>query len=209
MAKVVTRSQRDKQQIARFINVLNHAMAAGNLSQRGLCNRIDITIGTLTKYLRGDVLPFRVGLKIQWNLARELGVTLDALCAYYEEGEYATSVSVDVVESWIRSEAGQADLPRLMMSLTDAGKRWLSQGDEEPAALPPARIKPYTWPIEELKEAGVSDKFRERLGLTDEALKRLAEAGEFDEELAEAFSIACNYELEAVLEAFRSREPIA
>ena len=186
-------------------------MVSGSLSQRALCDRIEITIGTLTKYLRGDVSPFKVGLRIQWCLARELGVTLDALCAYYEDGEYATAVSVELVESWIRSEAGQADLPRLMMSLTDAGKRWLEGGGEggAPAALPPARIKPYTWPIEELKEAGVSDKFRERMGLTDEALKRLAEDGEFDDELAEAFSIACNYELEAVLEAFRNREPIA
>lgn len=205
----MTRSQRDKQQIARFVKVLNHAMVSGSLSQRALCDRIEITIGTLTKYLRGDVSPFKVGLRIQWCLARELGVTLDALCAFYEEGEYATAVSVEVVESWIRSEAGQGDLPRLMASLTDAGRRWLERGVEEAPTLPPARPKPYTWPIEELKEAGVSDRFRERMGLTDEALKRLAEAGEFDEELAEAFSIACNYELEAVLEAFRNREPIA
>lgn len=209
MSKLKPHTPDEREQIARFVNCLHQAMVSGRLSQRQLCERIGITIGSLTKYLRGSVAPLRVGTGIQAALARELGVTLDALVAYYVHGHYVTEVSVESVESWIRSEAGQADLPRLMASLTDAGQRWMT-GSVEVQALPPApEVQRYTWPIEELKECGVSDKWRERMGLGDEALERLAVSGEFDEELAEAFGIACNYETEAVIEAFRKREAIA
>lgn len=209
MAKIKPHTPIEKEQIARFVTCLNQAMVAGRLSQRELCKRIEITIGSLTKYLRGDVAPLRVGTGIQAALARELGVTLDALVAYYRYGEYMTEVRVEEVESWIRSEAGQEDLPRLMASLTDAGQRWMT-GAVEVQALPPApEVERYVWPIEELRECGVSDKWRERMGLSDEVLERLAVSGEFDEELAEAFGIACNYDTAAVIEAFRKREPIA
>lgn len=207
MAKTIPHTATEKEQIARFIRCLNQAMVAGKHSQRGLCEQMGITIGSLTKYLRGDVAPLRVGLGIQAELAKELGVTVDALLAYYTRGEYITEVSVEQVESWIRGEAGQEDLPRLMGSLQAAGVRWTT-GNREPIALPPAQ-EPYTWPIEELKECGVSELFREKLGLTDEALRDLAQRGQYTEELAEAFGIACNYKKEAVLEAFSKREPVA
>lgn len=202
----------EREQTERFIAVLNQAMVAGRLSQRSLSDRMGITIGSLTKYLRGAVPPLRVGTAIQAALARELGVTLDALVAYYTHGEYATAVSLKEVESWIRSEAGQEDLPRLMESLSDAGQRWLTEA-QPPAGLLSAQVEaiepePYAWPIEEIRDAQLSDKFRERLGLTDEVLKRLATTGEFDEDLVEAFSIACNYEIDAVREAFANKEPI-
>ena len=208
MAKINPHTATEKEQIARFINCLNQAMVAGKHSQRGLCDCMGITIGSLTKYLRGNVAPLRVGLGIQAALAHELGVTVDALYAYYTRGEYVTEVTVEQVASWIRSDAGQSDLPQLMESLKDAGQRWVSGTD--PKSLPPAREpEPYTWPIEELRDCGVSEIFRERLGLTDEALRTLATSGEFDEELAEAFGIACNYEKDAVIEAFSKRVPIA
>ena len=209
MAKINPHTSVEKQQIARFINCLNQAMVAGKHSQRDLCARIGVTIGSLTKYLRGDVAPLRVGLGIQAALAHELGVTVDALYAYYTRGEYVTEVTVEQVVSWIRSDAGQTDLPELMESLKDAGQRWMG-GAPEPKSLPAARDpEPYTWPIEELKECGVSELFRERLGLTDAALKKLATKGEFTDELAEAFGIACNYRKEAVIEAFTNRAPVA
>lgn len=209
MAKITPHTATEKEQIARFIRCLNQAMVAGKHSQRGLCEQIGITIGSLTKYLRGDVAPLRVGLGIQADLARELGVTLDALYAYYTHGEYITEVSVAQVESWIRSEAGQDDLPRLMGSLHDAGQRWIQAAENTKALLPAREPQPYIWPIEELKECGVSEVFRERLGLTNEALTALATRGEFTDDLAEAFGIACNYEKDAVIEAFSKREPIA
>lgn len=209
MAKIIPHTPAEKQEIARFISCLNQAMVAGKHSQRDLSARIGITIGSLTKYLRGDVAPLRVGLGIQAALAHELGVTLDALYAYYTRGEYVTDITVEQVESWIRSDSGQVDLPRLMGSLRDAGERWMEEC-MAPKALAAAKDPlPYTWPIEELKECGVSELFRERLGLTDAALRQLATKGEFTEELAEAFGIACNYKKEAVLEAFSKREPVA
>lgn len=209
MSMITTRATAEQEQVARFIGCLNQAMVAGRHSQRELCFRMGITIGSMTKYLRGSVSPMRVGLGIQAALARELGVTLDALYAYYVTGEYATDVTVEQVVSWIRSDAGQADLPELMESLKDAGQRWVG-GAPEAKALPAAKeVPPYTWPIEELKECGVSEVFRERLGLTDEALRKLATKGEFTDELAEAFGIACNYKKEAVLEAFSKRMPVA
>ncbi len=137
MAKLTPHTTAEREQIARFVNCLNQAMVAGRLSQRQLCERIGITIGSLTKYLRGAVAPLRVGTGIQAALAKELGVTLDALVAYYVHGHYVTEVSVEAVESWIRSEAGQEDLPRLMASLTDAGQRWMT-GAVDAQALPPA-----------------------------------------------------------------------
>ena len=90
------------------------ALALNNYSQRELSERIGITIGTMTKYLKQVVPPFKVGLGIQRLLAKELGVTMDALVAYYETGEYLTGVSLTDVERWIRSSAGQQDLPSLM-----------------------------------------------------------------------------------------------
>lgn len=204
--KPVEHTPREKEEIKRFIKSLNQAMLLRGLSQRGLSDRIGIQVGTLTKYLRGEVAPARVGFAIQVDLAKVLGVTSDALMAYYREGEYATDLSLPDVASWIRCEAGQGDLPELMQSLQAAGLRWVEGGDA--ASGEEKRPAPYTWPIEELREAGISDRFRERLGLTDERLRTLAETGDFDEDLAEAFSVACNYELPAVLEAFRGRQPI-
>jgi len=206
----------EKEQAARFVTCLRHALVSGELSQRQLAERMGITIGSFAKYLRGEVPPLRVATHIQAALARELGVTLDALVSFYMHGEYATAVTVEAVESWIRSESGQADLPRLMESLSDAGQRWLAGVKAPVALLESAAVEPevepepepYTWPIEEIRDAQLSDKFRERLGLTDEVLKRLATTGEFDEDLVEAFSIACNYELDAVRDAFEKRQPI-
>ena len=205
--KKAPHAAQEVEQTERFVRSLQQAMAVHGLSQRDLSARIGVRIGTMTKYLRGDVAPLRVGVGIQAALAAVLGVTTDALLAYYRTGEYATAIDVDDVTSWIRSDARQGDLPALMAALQEAGVRWTQE------ALPPEEVPltlaPFVWPIEELKGAGISDRFRERLGLTDEALKRLATTGEFDEDLAEAFSVACNYELPAVLEAFRNRKPIA
>jgi transcriptional regulator with XRE-family HTH domain len=201
--KKVAHTAQERLEVERFVRALQQAMAVHQLSQRDLSARIGIQIGTMTKYLRGDVAPLRVATGIQSALARVLGVTTDALVAYYRCGEYATAIDCADVVSWIRSDALQADLPALLEALREAGQRWMGE------LPPPVTLAPYLWPIEELKEAGLSDKFRQRLGLTDEALKRLATSGEFDEELAEAFSVACNYELGAVLEAFQNRRPIA
>lgn len=206
--KKVPHTAQERTEIGRFVRALHQAMAVHSLSQRDLSARMGIQIGTMTKYLRGDTAPLKVGVGIQAALAGVLGVTTDALLAYYRTGDYATAISCVDVESWIRSDAQQHDLPALMAALQEAGQRWSGVGPVAELARQPALPPPYSWPIEELKDSGISDKFRKRLGLTDAALKKLATTGEFDDELAEAFSVACNYELPAVLEAFKNRQSI-
>lgn len=172
-------------------------------SQRELCERLGITIGTMTKYLRCTIEPFKVGLGIQRRLAKELGVTLDALVNYYESGDYATEVTLEDVESWIRSSAGQADMPVLMKSMSDAAERALA--DQQQAS---PKLAPYLWPMEELKRASVSDAMRERLGLDNNTLKALVNEGHYDEETVEAFALVTGHATAAVRAAFTGRKPV-
>lgn len=207
-AQVFTRSEQAAQ-TKRFCKALHQALVRNRLSQRDLCEALGIVVGTLSKYLGGEIAPLRVGLGIQVNLARVLGVTTDALYGFYVTGAWETAISLDEVESWIRSQAGQETLPVLMSSLQQASQRWaqLEGGDDSEELSAPAVMR-YDWPEQELQAVGVSERMRGRLGLSAEALERLAVTGEFDDELAEAFSIACNYEFEAVVEAFKQQRPI-
>lgn len=205
----VLHTEEERAQIERFVKAINQAMVVNGLSQRGLCERLGIQVGTLTKYLRGEVAPMKVGVGIQAALAGVLGVTVDALLGYYRNEEYLTAVSLEQVESWIRSDAGQEDLPALMASLQAAGQRWISGEAVEKQQEAADVLQPWEWPLRELEDAQVSEKFRERLGLTAERMTALVERGEYDEDLIEAFSVACNYELDAVREAFEKRQPIS
>jgi len=193
---------REAKQIERFRTALLQALALNDCSQRELSDRIGITIGTMTKYLRMVVPPFKVGLGIQRMLAKELGVTLDALAAYYETGEYQTGLSLADVEGWIRSSAGQQDLPAIMKSMHEAAVKALEPLGQQ--AVPVA----YTWPIEALKKADVSDSMRERLGLTDACLRLLATEGQYDDEMVEAFSLVTGHATETVKRAFSERVPV-
>lgn len=202
----------EKSRTERFIAALGQAMVVNKFSQRALASFCGVTIGAITKYLRGEVAPENTSFGVQLHLARALGVTVDSLWRYYDTGEYASGLSVDDVESWLRSESGQEDLPVLMDSLQQAGKRWLqdkghcyeaaSEVDEKGE-----EVVRYLWPREELETAGISGRMLERLGLTEEVLDAL-ERGEYGDEVVEAFSVACNYEEEAVREAFSKRMPI-
>lgn len=199
----VSSSIDDAMQIERFRAALLQAQALNDCSQRELSERIGITIGTMTKYLRKVVPPFKVGLGIQRLLAKELGVTLDALVAYYETGEYQTGLTLADVEGWIRSTAGQQDLPVIMKSMHEAALKALEPAEGQ--ASPPVA---YTWPIEALKKAKVSDGMRERLGLTDACLRLLATDGQYDDEMVEAFALVTGYATEAVRQAFSERLPV-
>ena len=108
-----------EQQKERFVQSLKQALIANKYSQRELCEALGITIGTLTKYLRGAVDPSKVGVAIMRNLAKELGFTTNTLLNYFETGEYQSSLTIDDVASWIRSEAGQADLPELLTAMSE------------------------------------------------------------------------------------------
>ena len=204
------------EKVERFIGAIGQAMVVNKLSQRGLAARCGVTIGAITKYLRGEVEPDNVSFGVQRKLAEALGVTINSLWNYYETGAYHSAVTVRDIESWLRSEAGQEDLPVLMSSLQEAGTRWLEergrgeQGYESAAEAKSSAVvapKKYTWPREELAAAEVSERMLRRLGLTEEVLDAL-ELGEYDDEVVEAFSVACNYEEAAVREAFEERKAV-
>lgn len=201
------------ERIERFVSAIGEAMVFNKFSQRALAAHCGVTIGAITKYLRGEVAPENTSFGVQIQLAKAIGVTVDSLWRYYETGEYASGLGVDQVESWLRSESGQEDLPVLMDSLQQAGRRWLEKegktGEGHVRARRGAKKgePPYTWPREELADVGVSERMREMMGLTEDVLSAL-ELGEYDDRVVEAFSVACNYEEDAVREAFSKREPI-
>ena len=110
-------SSNNRQQIERLQRVINEILIREAISQRELSRRIDITIGTMTKYLRGEVNPYDIKTRITINLARELKVTPDSLYEYLRTGEYLSTTNIDAVDSWIRSSAGQEDFARILSSL--------------------------------------------------------------------------------------------
>ena len=112
-----------EQQKERFVQSLKQALVANKYSQRELCEALGITIGTLTKYLRGAVDPSKVGVAIMRNLAKELGFTTNTLLSYFETGEYQSSLTIDDVASWIRSEAGNLDLPVLLSAMSHSTEK--------------------------------------------------------------------------------------
>tara|TARA_B100001250_G_scaffold69684_1_gene55988 strand:+ start:15246 stop:15965 length:720 start_codon:yes stop_codon:yes gene_type:complete len=95
-------------------------MVVQKLSQRKASEKIEITIGTMTKYLRGEVNPFDVKTRITRNLARELGMTPDALYSFYETGVYKDDLSISDVVSWIKSTSKFDDLPSILQALSDS-----------------------------------------------------------------------------------------
>ena len=72
-----------EQQKERFVQSLKQALIANKYSQRELCEALGITIGTLTKYLRGAVDPYKVGVAIMRNLATVsyTHLTLPTICS--------------------------------------------------------------------------------------------------------------------------------
>ena len=174
------------------------------LSQRQLGEKLGVSIGSISKYLRFEVHPDNVGFGIQCKLAKVLGHSIDALQSYYETGEWETDVTLTDIVSYIRSDAGIEALPDILEAMTIRTRR-----ESGVDTLTQAKQVDYTWPIEELKISKVSDKMRKKLGLTDVRLKLLAKEGKFDDDMVEGFSIACNYEEDAVREAFEKRQPIA
>lgn len=193
------RTPEERLRLERFISALRQAMAINGYSQRRLAAAMGVESGTFTKYFQGRVDPLRVGTGIQSALAAALGVSLDALLAFYRDGAYSAGVGLRDVEGWISEEAQQSDLPGLLHSLQLAGERWIG------IDMPPPR---FTWPMETVEALGLSESLRSRLGLTAEALERLACAGEFEEELVEGFALVSGIGRDRVEQAFRTRVPV-
>ena len=60
-------SKQDQLEVGRFIKSINQYLITKKLSQRKGCEGLEITIGTMTKYLRGEVNPFDVKTRITRN----------------------------------------------------------------------------------------------------------------------------------------------
>lgn len=195
--------------ISRFIQALRQAMVANRLSERGLARRLGITIGTTQKYFRARIHPMKVATGINRQLALALGLTLDGLIHYYETGEYEGWAGFDEVVSWMQTQAGIEHVTPLLEAMAAMTARVGQAGTTCGGGAAPVAAERYDWPLQELRDAGISDALRERMGLGDEAMERLATSGEFDDELVEAFSVAVNLEEEAVRAAFTRRKPVA
>lgn len=180
-------------------------MISNRLSQRELCAEIGITIGTLTKYLRGSISPAKVGLEIQEKLAATLGVSLTALSAYYKTGEYVSRITIDDVTSWIKKESVQADMPLIMAAASTS----VAFETSEAETVEVVTYKPlYTWPAEQLLAKGVKRELREAVGLSDDVMEALSH-GEYDEACVKSFAILVDESIEDIAAAFKERAALA
>ena len=193
----------EEREIQRFVEALRRAMIRNRCSERRLAADLGVTIGTTQKYLRHQIHPLKVGTGINSKLASLLGVTLDDLVRYYETGEERSGVTFEQVLSWVNSEAGVEHLGSMLGALAGVGGKCQPEANESQA------LAPYTWPLEELEEAGISAALRERMGLTEESLAALVKEGVFDDALVEAFAVATNTEEAAVRAAFEQRKPVS
>jgi len=200
----------DAQRLKRFAKALRQAMIVNKISERRMAAALGITSGTTQKYFRGEVDPFKVGTGVNRGLSRLLGVSLDQLCDFYETGNYSKELSggvgFDDVVAWMQSPAGAEHIGRILETAAAVCQRGV--GDVLPTGGEPKQLEPFTWPLEELQSAGISQALQERMGLTEEVLRVLVEEGVFDSTLVEAFSVATNLDPVEVRKAFKCRCPI-
>tara|TARA_Y100000589_G_scaffold190287_1_gene180216 strand:- start:568 stop:1308 length:741 start_codon:yes stop_codon:yes gene_type:complete len=104
--------------IQRFVEAINHALVSNSWTQRRLCEELGVTIGTMTKYLRGSVHPDRVGFEIQCRLAKALGFTPQALHSFYATGEYITDVTFEQVVAFCQSQISSSEIPVLLTAVS-------------------------------------------------------------------------------------------
>ena len=121
----------------RFSQALTMAMVKNQYSQRKLCEAMDITMGTMTKYFKGKIAPDKVNVMIMHRLAKALGITTDSLLAFIQTGEYESDLTIDDVAAWIRTH-GQEDLPRILQAVSESANapktvrtEWNGYSDEE------------------------------------------------------------------------------
>jgi transcriptional regulator with XRE-family HTH domain len=203
-------SRPESQRLERFAKALRQAMVVNQVSERKMATMLGITSGTTQKYFRGEVDPLKVGTGVNRGLARMLGVSLDQLCDFYETGKYTKELSAAVgfedVVSWMQTQDGAEHIAQILETAARVCKQGPSlMGNCEESG---AKLEPFTWPLDELKNAGVSAALQERMGLTAEVLRALVEDGKFDDELVEAFSVATNLDPREVRKAFEKRLPI-
>ena len=111
----------------RFVFLLKEVLVKKGISQRELSRRLGIKIGTLTRYLKGDVNPYDVKLGIQRALTEELGVTMATLYSKLDGTEAPSEITVRDVSSWIKSNATPEDMATLFQSQQEAQLRHLER----------------------------------------------------------------------------------
>ena len=117
----------DAPETERFVTLLKEILVKKGISQRELSRRLGVKIGTLSRYLKGDVNPYDVKLGIQRALTEELGITMAALYSRLDGIEAPSDLSVKDVSSWIRSTATPEDMAQLFQSQQEAQLRHLER----------------------------------------------------------------------------------
>ena len=124
---IARRGSMDSPETERFVTLLKEILVKKGISQRELSRRLGIKIGTLTRYLKGDVNPYDVKLGIQRALTEELGITMAALYARLDGTDAPSDLTVKDVSSWIRSTATPEDMATLFQSQQEAQLRHLER----------------------------------------------------------------------------------
>ena len=111
----VAESEKEKARKKNFIFALEQAQSndaiaikdgiTKGLSQRDLCKKLEITIGTLSKYLRGLVDPLDVKSGIQKNLASSLSISLDSLIDFYSSGKMTSNLNPNQISYRIKENS--------------------------------------------------------------------------------------------------------
>ncbi len=128
IARAITRQKAmQSPETDRFVTLLKEILVKKGISQRELSRRLGIKIGTLTRYLKGDVNPYDVKLGIQRALTEEMGFTMAALYARLDGTDAPSDLSVKDVSSWIRSTATPEDMATLFQSQQEAQLRHLER----------------------------------------------------------------------------------
>ena len=148
----------------RFVVLLKEILVKKGISQRELSRRLGIKIGTLTRYLKGDVNPYDVKLGIQRALTEELGVNMAALYARLDGTDAPSDLTVKDVSSWIRSTATPEDMATLFQSQQEAQLRHL-----ERLTVGVKTTRPGWIPIDEERAEAIS-------GLQNHFFEKISEA---------------------------------
>ena len=154
----------DAPETERFVTLLKEILVKKGISQRELSRRLGVKIGTLSRYLKGDVNPYDVKLGIQRALTEEMGITMAALYSRLDGIDAPSDLSVKDVSSWIRSSATPEDMASLFQSQQEAQLRHL-----ERLTVGAKTSRPGWIPIDEERAEAIS-------GLQNHFFEKISEA---------------------------------
>lgn len=202
----------DQTHCRNFMQALRKAMIVRGWGVRELSKAIGVEMGTMTKYLKCRVSPYRIGFGIARNLAAELGVTMESLDLYFQTGDFGNGesipVNLDQVETWIRTRAGASDL----LAITEAHhvllRKVMATDAQSSAIEAKPEPEPYTWPREALAATGTPQVALDVMGLSDPVLDALEQRGEYDDQVVRLFAGLLKQSEEVIRTAFEARMPL-